>query len=684
VILLRPAAFLGRALFHLEVELNPTLWGCRTLLTLITMALHIVVVAPLGAQQVPQHPLDGLHSDEIRVAGAVIRGSGEADSMAVFASAQLHEPPKSEVLAWVPGQPFRREAVVVLRHRGRTYEAVVDIRAEELLSWAEVSGHSHVTVDESETAGDLILEHPDVRAAFARRGITDLATVECEAWALGYFALPEQLGGRRILQGGCSYVGDAYNNWGREIGGLTAMVDIEAGMVLRVEDSGPVPLPTSEDDYDEEAVGPLRDAPPPIETRQPLGPGFTREGGIVQWQNWRFHVRVDPRVGAIVSAVGIEDGDRLRSVMYQGSLSEIFVPYQDSTAGWYNRVYLDGGEYADGGLPEPLEPGVDCPDYAVYVDGVLADHNGLPIRRRRLACLFERVVGVVSWRHGYEDEERVDGRPGRELILRWNVTAGNYDYLLDWVFHQDGGITVAVGATGILEVRPVVGTSVSGPDAVSPDDLQFGRLLAPRILGVNHDHFFAYRLDLDVDGVENAFAIGRLRTTALAPNHPRRSLWTVHEELARTEHDAQLDINLREPALWRVVNPSKLGPVGYPVSYHIAPRSNAVTLLEPDDWPQVRAGFSRHHLWVTPHSPEERYAAGDYPTLSDGEYGLPKWTRANRSIENTDIVAWYTLGFHHVPRAEDWPIMPTVWHAFELRPFDFFQQNPIMDLTRRP
>jgi primary-amine oxidase len=38
------------------------------------------------------------------------------------------------------------------------------------------------------------------------------------------------------------------------------------------------------------------------------------------------------------------------------------------------------------------------------------------------------------------------------------------------------------------------------------------------------------------------------------------------------------------------------------------------------------------------------------------------------------------MGFHHVVRAEDWPVMPAGRHAFQLRPFDFFERNPAIDL----
>ena len=158
----------------------------------------------------------------------------------------------------------------------------------------------------------------------------------------------------------------------------------------------------------------------------------------------------------------------------------------------------------------------------------------------------------------------------------------------------------------------------------------------------------------------------------------------MNSSVLQRESQAMLDMDMHRPAQWRVINPDRTNAQGYPVSYQLVPGMNVHTLLSADDYPRLRAGFIDHHLWVTPFHPDERYAAGAYPTLSEPGQGLPAWTAANRSIQGTDLVLWYTFGMHHVARAEDWPVMPTVWHGFELRPFDFFDRNPSMDAPRTP
>jgi primary-amine oxidase len=647
-------------------------------LVLLTLALGFAGTDSAGAQS-PQHPLDGLSLAEHWVVYDVIRDSGRTDGKTRYAGVALREPPKAEVLAWKHGAPFRREARAILMLGPKTVEAIVDVSARKLASWKEVPGaQPDMTAEEFEAQDEIAKKSPEVIAALKRRGITDLATVACDGSTGGYYAIKEDEG-RRLALTSCVDEHGVENSWGREIAGLVIYIDLHERKVFRVVDTGVVPLAKGAVDYNAEAIGPARDPLPPLRIEQPMGPGFKRDGNEVSWDRWRFHVRVEARGGAVISDVRYVDGPRTRSVLYQGALSEIFVPYMDPAEGWYQRTFFDGGEFGHtlGLARRPLERGTDCPDHASWFDMALANERGLPRRHQAVACLFERSGGEVAWRHR-AGGDIVDSRPRRDLVLRWVATIGNYDYAFDWVFQTDGSIRAVLGATGIAEVKGVA--SRTAAEDKDGKDGAYGRFVAENIVAPNHDHFFSYRLDLDVDGAENSLQVDELEAKRLPETHPRKSLWVVAPRTARTESEAQLDRHA--PALWRFVNPAVKGPLGYPTSYQIKAGHSDESLLAKDDYPQRRAGFTEHALWVTPYRPEELYAAGDYPTQSRGGDGLPAWTKANRPIEKTDIVAWYTFGMHHVVRAEDWPVMPTVYHEFELRPFDFFPRNPSLDLPK--
>jgi primary-amine oxidase len=97
-----------------------------------------------------------------------------------------------------------------------------------------------------------------------------------------------------------------------------------------------------------------------------------------------------------------------------------------------------------------------------------------------------------------------------------------------------------------------------------------------------------------------------------------------------------------------------------------------------------RASFTSNHLWVTPYHPQERYAAGEYPNQHPTGDGLPNWTKANRKVDDTEIALWYVFAHNHVPRPEDWPVMPVGMLGFQFRPDGFFERNPAMDVPPPP
>ena len=276
------------------------------------------------------------------------------------------------------------------------------------------------------------------------------------------------------------------------------MWDADAKKVLRVIDTEIVPIVPVPGNFDKSSVGSLREVPGPITVQQPLGPGFRLDGQTVSWQKWSFHFRIDRRMGLILNNVGYQDGDRLRSILYEASLSEIFVPYMDPDEHWYAKSYFDGGELGDV-FSGSMEPG-ECPDNAVFFDQIYADWKLNAKLKHRAACLFEQPGGVMAWRH--EESDAIETRQARELVLRTIADAGTYDYIFDWIFRQDGTIRVRVGASGEDKVKAV--KSRTAADDPTGEASRYGRFIAGSYVGVDHDHFFSFRLDFDVDGTSTA------------------------------------------------------------------------------------------------------------------------------------------------------------------------------------
>jgi primary-amine oxidase len=663
----------------------------------IAFMLGFVMTAQAFALQPKvNHPLDALTVEEYWKTYNLLQSAGKLAEKTIFASVLLREPLKTQVLEWKPGKPMPRKVDAVLLTDGKSYEAVIDVTANKIDSYSELKNfQAPMTETEMHSFDDVLKKDPRVVEALIKRGITDTRLVTCYVTPAGHVDLPEQVAGKRIGWGGCTYSANAKYGWDREVPGIFFVVDIGERKIVRFSDYGGMPMPATTSLYDADG-GPALAGTQPIVTSQPNGPSFTIKDGEVNWQNWKFRFRLDPRVGPIVNLVTYMDQGKPRSVLYEGALSEMYVPYQDPEETWNSHVFLDAGEYftntGSGGIIKPLQAGVDCPTYATFFSGTFTHDNGTPYIRPQLACMFERVSGDPAWRHWDEDTYAVSGRPTRELVFRTVATVGNYDYLFDWRFEQDASITVGVGATGILEVKAVKdqradGKLSAGMAAIDTDgkEVQFGQLVAPGTSAVDHDHYFSYRLDLDVDGTKNSLMVDRLVPYKLPETSlGRKWIWAMKPEMVANEVDAKLNVSLDHPAMWRFANEGVKNSLGQNTSFEIMPGETGISLLPSSEWPQKRAGFSEHSLWVTPYDPTERYVSGVYVMGSKGDDSLPEWTKQNRSIMNTDIVAWYTVGFHHVPRPEDWPQMPIMWHTFSLRPFGFLNKNPTMDLPMVP
>jgi primary-amine oxidase len=632
------------------------------------------------------HPLNPLSADEIKTTVAVIKASEQFKQNLRFTSISLREPKKSEVWNFVyTGKAVSepREAEVVVLDGKHVIEAVVDLPTRKLLSWQPIKdAHGMVLLDDFATVQSVIEASPEYAQALAKRGVKDVKKVVATPLTVGFFDGKDGLKQDQRLLKVVSYldVGDG-NYWAHPIENLVAIIDLDSKRILKIEDAGVIPVPLKPTPYD--GRGRQQATVKPLDIIEPEGKNYTITGDSIHWQNWDLHLHLDSRVGPVISTVTYNDQGKKRKVLYEGNLGGMIVPYGDPDVGWYFKAYLDSGDYGMGTLTSPIQAGKDAPQNAVLLDATIADYTGAPTRIPRAMAIFERYAGPE-----YKHQEM--GQPNlsterRELVIRWISTVGNYDYIFDWVFQQNGVIGIDAGATGIEAVKGV--KSVTMHDATAKEDTRYGTLIDHNIVGTTHQHIYNFRLDMDVDGENNSLVELNPVVARNERGGPRTSTMQIDQQVVSNEQQAAQKF---DPATIRLLsNPGKENKMGYPVSYQVIPYAGGTHPVAKganfgsDEWLYHRLSFMDKQLWVTRYNPQERYPEGKYPNRSASDSGLGQFSADNQSIENSDDVVWLTTGTTHVARAEEWPIMPTEWVHVLLKPWNFFDETPTLNLNAK-
>ena len=151
--------------------------------------------------------------------------------------------------------------------------------------------------------------------------------------------------------------------------------------------------------------------------------------------------------------------------------------------------------------------------------------------------------------------------------------------------------------------------------------------VAPRLSATLHQHFFNVRMDLDVDGPGNS--VREVDAVPLPPgeDNPHLNAFIARPKALESEAVARRRCKPSASRYWQIVNPNSRNRNGQPTGYRLVPGENAIPLAHEAASVSRRAGFLRHHLWVTAYDPAERFAAGDYPNQRSGDGGLAEWAR---------------------------------------------------------
>ncbi|MBQ7803085.1 primary-amine oxidase [Rhodococcus sp. (in: high G+C Gram-positive bacteria)] len=626
------------------------------------------------------HPLSSLTSVEFDAIRHIVAALPEFTTNTRFSYVGLEEPFKPAYMAWESGEaPHPDRQARVWLHDVSTKlstDLVVSLSTGNVVRSTAVDGsNGQLPILDSEAAAILVVLAKDATwiEALSLRGLTP-DDVKVIALPAGNFGFPDEEGKlvARCLAFKQNYKKD--HIWAHPVDGLSAYVDLTDGIVLKVIDSHLFEIPAEGGNYDDpEIQGPPLANLKPIKITQPEGASFSVDGEHITWANWKFRIGFDVREGLVLHRLSFADKNIDRPVMHRGSISEMVVPYGDPSPTRFWQNYFDAGEIIYGRFTNSLALGCDCVGEIKYFDAVFADESCVPRIIPNAICMHEEDYGSL-WKHTDVFTGAQEVRRSRRLVISFFTTVGNYDYGFFWYLYLDGTIECEAKLTGIVFTSAYPGNREDGTP------YPFASEIAPGLGAPYHQHLFSARLDLDIDGNTNVVnEIDAVRLPVSSTN-PNGNAFTKSVTPITSEGVSGRAADSGKGRVWQIASTEATNRLGYPTSYVLHPSDGPTLMMDPSSSVSMRAAFTTKHLFVTRYDPAERYAAGDFVTNSPGGGGIPQFIADDAPLVGEDLILWHTFGLTHFPRAEDWPVMPMDYAKFSLRPYNFFDRNPTLNV----
>jgi len=326
-------------------------------------------------------------------------------------------------------------------------------------------------------------------------------------------------------------------------------------------------------------------------------------------------------------------GGAERKVLEEVSLAQIHVPYDDNGARFH-----DVTDYGAGGGNLDDLTSAECPGGVLLQDGA-----------KNVLC--KKVA-----RRGSAYDALLDRAQGWQLELFSVSHIGAYNYIPTYRFLDDGTIEVAMGATGQLQ-RFEYGDP-SATDIGWPLNASGSRI------GISHIHNYYFRMDFDLGGTADDDVVEQIDVATDGAGATRTLSVTPFTS------EGAADVAPSSLRSWRVRDGSLQNAHGHPVSYELVPLESG----HRDEGPAYEP-FTHDDFYVTKYSACEQYASHNNQLLGCGD-DLQDFTDGE-SLAGEDVVVWYGLTFHHIPRDEDESRMHAHWNGFRLEPRDWSDATPL-------
>jgi len=411
------------------------------------------------------------------------------------------------------------------------------------------------------------------------------------------------------------------------------------------------------------------------------------QGRQVEWMGWSFFVSQRPATGLSVWDIRFKG----RRIVYELSWQESAALYGGGQGD--QTYYLDAAMTGLGQLTAKLREGVDCPVGSSMFrntraiakfgsdgfQGSWAEPHGA-----ESGCIFEADDSETLWSHANVQQDTTRGVRGSHLVVRTLANSGNYDYYANVLFGLDGSITWKSQLAGYAETR-----------WFDPAVNDWERSFSPIAHGIAlplHAHLLNVKADLDI-GAHKTNALDMIESVVGWPDEAKAAGATsaIQSKFLRSNYVlaegagvSTMMPNTSAPKVWRVVNRDAEGPSPYSSpGYAILPGEATVNTLPGGHPLSAFVSFAKYTVAFTRRHEAEQRSSSLYDCYAPGtpHTSLDRFLADAESLNQTDLVAWITIGHEHIPRTEDLPLISNYAAGFRLVPWNFFDGNPGMDLT---
>ncbi|TKX21593.1 copper amine oxidase-4 [Elsinoe australis] len=677
---------------------------------------------PLPSHQSKQgapHIFAPLSGDEIKNAAALVAGAWPNGTEIYYRAVTLEEPLKVDAIKYLEAEhsgnalpSIDRKAYVNYNivNTDKLHEAIVNLSNQTVEKNFRLGKNVHAGLSGEEILAieKIALQDERVQAAIAKLQLPEGTVVVCDPWPYGSDGIGDD---ERLWQ--CfMYMRDPSNSGEEDSNhyslplNISPVIDGVSRKVIRVDFS-----PTGKDNTTSEP-GPWKPKPAneyinkyqevrkdlkPLQVVQPEGASFTvtKQGTLntLAWQKWNFKIGFNQREGMVLYDVRYDN----RPLFYRLSLSDMNIPYADPRHPFHKKSAFDLGDAGAGIMANDLQLGCDCLGSIHYLSSVLSDEHGSTLDMPNCVCIHEQDNGLL-WKHTNYRTGRAALARNRELVIQSIITVANYEYILAFQFNQAGEIMYEVRATGILSTQPI-------DEGI---DVPWGTVVHPGVLATHHQHIFSLRIDPMLEGHSNRVVYDEAIPMGRSDFNPHGTGYYTQETVV--EKSGGYDLDVDKNRVFKIQNTKVRNPVnGKPVAYKIMAPPFQKILSDKESFNYKRAEFSDRNVYVVKYKDDELFAGGKYTNQSRGGTGVRSWAEREEGVVDEDLVVFVQFGINHVsmptflfapkssfwqieierpandeceqiPRIEDFPVMPSEIIKVALKPVNFFDKNPGIDV----